>query len=237
MSNRYLVVSGIDANNKEALSTVSAWSALPAFTSTSLMVSRVVVLFFDDAVQIPTCDPFSTSLAEGTCLRPGTSYQLRVHAYVGPTSFYGDTLVASPNDPTFFVQSASVSSIQASSFTVEWLAPRSLQQVTGYRIWASIAEAHNGYDSSLNKTLVYASELRPLSQAQRSVVGPSVLSHTFSGCFRTPDGSGHCIAAWTLYEVYVQPISAAVDGMPAVLTLLTAEAVPVQPTNVSQVLL
>ena len=159
-----------------------------------------------------------------------------MHAYVGPTSFYGDTLVASPNDPTFSVQSATVSSIQASSFTVEWLAPRSSQQVTGYRIWASIAKAHNGYDSSLNMTLVYAMELRPLLQAQRSVVGPSVLSHTFSGCFRTPDGSGHCIAAWTLYEVYVQPISATVDGMPAVVTLLTAETVPVQPTNVTQVL-
>jgi hypothetical protein len=158
-----------------------------------------------------------------------------VFANVGPTEFYGDTLTVAPNDLTIFVQSTTVSSLQHDSFTVSWTAPLHSQDITGYRVWASVGKVHNGYEASINKTLVYTTELRPNGQMLRSVVGPSTMSHTFTGCYNTPDGAGHCVSAWTLYEVYIEPITATVDGAPVVLTVLTAEDVPTQPTDLTAV--
>jgi hypothetical protein len=144
-------------------------------------------------------------------------------------------MTVTPNDHTLFVLSASVTSLRSDSFTVQWSVPHRSQSITGYRIWASIAKAHNGYNAELKNTLVYATELRPHGQMLRTVVGPSKLSYAFTGCYNTPDSGSHCIAAWTLYEVHIEPITAVLDGAPVVLTVLTAEDAPAQPSELTAV--
>jgi hypothetical protein len=182
------------------------------------------------------CDPLDTDYISGSCLKAGSQYLLQVIANNGASTFTGDLLMASPTDPTFFVDTLSINAITSSSFTITWTASPSTQPVSGYRIWANIASDHNGYDASKNKTLVYSIELRPEGLSARSTVLNSIYTYTFSGCYEASDMLEHCIEPWTLYEINVAPYNAALDGTPRVVIVLTSERASPAPANLSVVI-
>jgi hypothetical protein len=183
------------------------------------------------------CDPFGAKYVAGSCLKAGSQYLLQVVANNGASTFMGDVLLASPTDMAFFVDTLSIAAVTSTSFTISWTAPRSTQTVSGYRIWASIARDHNGYEASKNKSLVYSIELRSGGLSARRTVASTIYTYSFSGCYDGSDDVAHCIEPWTLYEVNVAPFNGVLDGTPRVVIVLTSERASPAPIALSSVCL
>ena len=155
---------------------------------------------------------------------------MQVICYLGPVTYSSDISVIYATDTSFVVSSLQESAVSATSFTISWTAPI-VGVVTGYRVWVTIDSDHNGYAASSNATLLFELELRDPSLLHRLVVSPGTTSATFSGCYLAANNVTHCISPYTLYQVYVSPLSTGEDGFPLSVLIKTSDTAPVAPVN------
>ena len=132
-------------------------------------------------------------------------------------------------------RNVSIVAVTHDSFSIEWTRPLA-GVVTGYQVWASFAETHNGYlDSNVSGFLAFHTELRPFGSSTRTFIDDSSTSITFSGCYNASNGGPHCIESWTLYQISIVP--AFLDGVGPLSSVVvtTSDDIPAQVTNLALV--
>jgi hypothetical protein len=168
------------------------------------------------------------------CFKSETAYKLKVSAYLGSSLYESDLSSISVTNQDFYVESLA-STAANNSISVSWLPPRSDVAVSGYVVWLTRSSMHNGYDAARNSSLYYGAELRATASTKRLVLDSSSRNVSFSGCYSSSAGASECIVPWTLYRVFVAPVSTSFSGKPLYTDSVTAAAAPVSPVNLTAV--
>ena len=140
-----------------------------------------------------------------------------------------------PIDVSRAVRNVSVVAVTHESFSIEWTRPLA-GVVTGYQVWASFAETHNGYlSSNVSGFLAFHTELRPFGSLNRAFNDASHTNITFSGCYNASSGGAHCIQSWTLYQISIVPAFADGIGPLSSVVATTSDDIPAKVTNLALV--
>ena len=198
--------------------------------SQCLLVSFKIMMIYLNNFQISECDPFISNQSV-ICMSAESAYQLEIVAFVGGIEYTSAISQSAIYSTSLSLTQTHVADVTSTSFTVQWTPPDI--SVSGYRVWIVKGSDHNGYLPYLSTKLIFDTEIRlPGLQQRQIIANSSQFVHIF-GCFATESGGSHCLQPWTYYRIYVMPFTLAFDGVPSFLTVLTAAALPLAPSNLT----